>query len=135
MTKVIDKKKLHGAEFDLSSLFVDIHSAKRTIYIDNNDKVTCIDKLENHNVACKVRWNMCTNAKAKIIDDNTISLKQDDKEVVLRIVAPKSAKAYIMDNNSGNWYDVKNKGSRVGFSVNLAPSAKCALKVELVPQK
>ena len=135
MTKVIDKKKIHGAEFDLSSLFIDMSSVFRTIYIDNNDKVTCIDKLVNQNINCNVRWNMCTFAKAEIIDDHTISLKQNGKEVILRVVAPKNAKAYIKDNNSGNWYDVKNKGSRVGFSVDMAPSTKCALKVEIVPQK
>ncbi|MBQ2026458.1 MAG: heparinase II/III family protein, partial [Alistipes sp.] len=135
MTKVINKKKVHGAEFDLSSSFVDVSSVRRTIYIDNNDKVTCIDKLENYNVESNVRWNMTTFARAEIIDDHTISLKQDGKEVILRVVSPKSAKAYIMKNNSDNWYDVKNKGVRVGFNIEIAPSSKCTLKVELVPQK
>ena len=135
MTKVIDKKKLHGAEFDLSTLFVDTKSVKRTIYIDNNDKVTCIDNIENHNVQCKVRWNMTTYAKAEIIDDHTISLKQEGKEVILRAVSPKGAKAYIMDNNSGNWYDVKNKGVRVGFTITMAPSSESTIKVEIIPQK
>ena len=135
MTKVINKKKIHGAEFDLSSSFVDVSSVRRTIYIDNNDKVTCIDKLENYNVESNVRWNMTTFARAEIIDDHTISLKQDGKEVILRVVSPKSAKAYIMKNNSDNWYDVKNKGVRVGFNIEIAPSSKCTLKVELVPQK
>ncbi len=135
MTKVIKKKNLYGAEFDLSSSFVDMKRASRNICIDNNDKVTCIDKLENHNINCNVRWNMVTFAKAKIIDDHTISLKKDGKEVLLRVVAPKEAKAYIMDNNSGNWYDVKNKGSRVGFTLTMSPKSKAALKVELVPQK
>ena len=135
MIKVINKKKVHGAEFDLSSSFVDVSSVRRTIYIDNNDKVTCIDKLENYNVESNVRWNMTTFARAEIIDDHTISLKQDGKEVILRVVSPKSAKAYIMKNNSDNWYDVKNKGVRVGFNIEIAPSSKCTLKVELVPQK
>ena len=135
MTKVINKKKIHGAEFNLSSSFVDVSSVRRTIYIDNNDKVTCIDKLENYNVESNVRWNMTTFARAEIIDDHTISLKQDGKEVILRVVSPKSAKAYIMKNNSDNWYDVKNKGVRVGFNIEIAPSSKCTLKVELVPQK
>ena len=134
MTKVIEKKKCYGAEFDLTSSFVDTKSVKRTIYIDNEDKVTCIDKIDNHNAESKVRWNMCTFAKARIIDDHTISLTEEGKEVILRTTAP-SAKAYIMDNNSGNWYDVKNKGSRVGFAITVASGAKCSLKVEIIPQK
>ena len=135
MTKVIKKKKLHGAEFDLTSSFVDMKKVSRNICIDNNDKVICIDKLENHNTKCNVCWNMTTFAYATIIDEHTISLKQNGKEVILRVVAPSNAKAYIKDNNSDNWYDVKNKGSRVGFTVDMKPSTKCALKVELVPQK
>ena len=134
MTKVIEKKKCYGAEFDLTSSFVDTKSVKRTIYIDNEDKVTCIDKIDNHNAESKVRWNMCTFAKARIIDDHTISLTEEGKEVILRTTTP-SAKAYIMDNNSGNWYDVKNKGSRVGFAITVASGAKCSLKVEIIPQK
>lgn len=135
MTKVLKKKKYCGAEFDLSTLFVDTKSVKRTIYIDNNDKVTCIDDIENHNVKCKVRWNMTTYAKAEIIDDHTISLKQEGKQVILRVVSPKSAKAYIMENNSENWYDVKNKGVRVGFTTTMAPSSESTIKVEITPQK
>ena len=134
MAKVIEKKKCYGAEFDLTSSFVDTKSVKRTIYIDNEDKVTCIDKIDNHNAESKVRWNMCTFAKARIIDDHTISLTEEGKEVILRTTTP-SAKAYIMDNNSGNWYDVKNKGSRVGFAMTVASGAKCSLKVEIIPQK
>ena len=134
MAKVIEKKKCYGAEFDLTSSFVDTKSVKRTIYIDNEDKVTCIDKIDNHNAESKVRWNMCTFAKARIIDDHTISLTEEGKEVILRTTTP-SAKAYIMDNNSGNWYDVKNKGSRVGFAITVASGAKCSLKVEIIPQK
>jgi hypothetical protein len=76
---------------------------------------------------------MCTFAKARIVDDQTISLKQDGKEVLLRVATP-NAKAYIMNNNSGNWYDVKNKGSRVGFAATVAAGGNCTLKVEIIPQ-
>ena len=135
MTKVHDKKKYKGAEFDLSSLFLDTESVTRTITIDKNDKVTCTDKITSGSTDCSVRWNMTTFAKAEIIDDHTILLKQEGKELLLRVVSPKSAKAYIMDNNSGNWYDVKNKGVRVGFTTTIAPNSKSTIKVELIPQK
>ena len=135
MTKVHDKKKYKGAEFDLSSLFLDTESVTRTITIDKNDKVTCTDKITSGSTDCSVRWNMTTFAKAEIIDDHTILLKQEGKELLLRIASPKSAKAYIMDNNSGNWYDVKNKGVRVGFTTTVAPNSKSTIKVELIPQK
>ncbi len=135
MPKVYDKKRYRGAEFDLSSLFLDTESVTRSITIDNDDKVTCVDKIESRYINCAVRWNMTTFAKAEIIDNHTISLKQDGKELLLRVVAPKNAKAYIMDNNSKNWYDVKNKGSRVGFTTTIEPHSKSTIKVELVPQK
>ena len=94
-----------------------------------------MDKIVSGNTDCLVRWNMTTFAKAEIIDDHTILLKQEGKELLLRLVAPKNAKAYIMDNNSDNWYDVKNKGVRVGFTTPIESHSKSTIKVELIPQK
>ena len=134
MTKVF-KKKYKGAEFDLSSLFSDTKSVTRRITVDDNDKVCCVDKIVSGSADCSVRWNMTTFAKAEIIDNHTILLKQDGKELLLRIASPKSAKAYIMKNNSDNWYDVKNKGVRVGFTTSIESYSKSTIKVELIPQK
>ena len=135
MTKVLNKKKYKGAEFDLSSLFSDTESVTRRITVDDNDKVCCVDKIVSGSADCSVRWNMTTFAKAEIIDNHTILLKQDGKELLLRIASPKSAKAYIMKNNSDNWYDVKNKGVRVGFTTSIESYSKSTIKVELIPQK
>lgn len=135
MTKVFNKKKYKGAEFDLSSLFSDAESVTRRITVDDNDKVCCVDKIVSGSADCSVRWNMTTFAKAEIIDNHTIILKQDGKELLLRIASPKSAKAYIMKNNSDNWYDVKNKGVRVGFTTSIESYSKSTIKVELIPQK
>ena len=135
MTKVLNKKKYKGAEFDLSSLFFDTENVTRRITIDNNDKVCCVDKIVSGNTDCSVRWNMTTFAKAEIIDNHTILLKQEGKELLLRLVAPKNAKTYIMKNNSDNWYDVKNKGVRVGFTTSIESYSKSTIKVELIPQK
>ena len=135
MTKVHNKKKYKGVDFDLSSLFVDTESVTRSILIDNNDKVTCIDKIESKNTICSIRWNMTTFAKAEIIDNRTILLEQDGKRLLLRVVSPQKAEPYIMDNNSNNWYDVKNKGARVGFTTTITPNSKSTIKVELIPQK
>ena len=135
MTKVFNKKKYKGAEFDLSSVFSDTKSVTRRITVDDNDKVCCVDKIVSGSADCSVRWNMTTFAKAEIIDNHTILLKQDGKELLLRIASPKSAKAYIMKNNSDNWYDVKNKGVRVGFTTSIESYSKSTIKVELIPQK
>ena len=135
MTKVLNKKKYKGVEFDLSSLFSDTESVTRRITVDDNDKVCCVDKIVSGSADCSVRWNMTTFAKAEIIDNHTILLKQDGKELLLRIASPKSAKAYIMKNNSDNWYDVKNKGVRVGFTTSIESYSKSTIKVELIPQK
>lgn len=136
MDEVYNTKGRHGAKFNLSSLFLDLASAYRTIYIDKKEKVVCIDELVANNVDCKVRWNMTTTTNATIIDEKTISLKRGGKEVRLRAVSPKGARAYIMSNNPGTSYDVTNKGTcRVGFNVEVAPSSKCIIKIELEPQK
>lgn len=134
MVKVYKSGNKNGAKFDMSTIFLDLGEVYRTIYIDKKDKVTCIDEIQPL-VNSKIRWNMVTPAKAKIIDDHTISLTRNGKEVILRTSTPQ-AKAYIMSNNTGTEFDVRNKGSvRVGFNLDLRPNEKCKLKVELVPQK
>lgn len=135
MTTIFDKRDCHGAEFDLSDMFTDMKRVVRKIYIDDSDKVTCIDALETINIKSDVRWNMCTFAKAEIVDDNTILLKENGKSLVVRVVSPTNAKAYIMSNNTNTFYDAKNQGVRVGFAVTMAPNTQCLLKVELEPQK
>ncbi len=136
MERVFDTKTKHGAEFDMSSLFDQLERAERTIYIGKGDKVTCIDRLKAKESECKVRWNMTTTTKARIIDDHTISLAQNGREVILRVVSPTSAKAYIKDNTPPASYDAANKGScRVGFECEARKGKMLRLKVELVPQR
>ena len=135
MTKVYNKKTVKGVEFDLSSLFIDTKSVTRNITIDSNDRVTCIDKIESDNFECSARWNMTTFAKAEIIDAHTIQLTQEGKTILVRATSPKNAEAYIMENNSNNWYDVKNKGVRIGFRTTIKANSKSTIKVELIPQK
>lgn len=136
MTKVYNKANKHGGVFDMSQMFLNLESAHRTIYIDKKDKVTCIDELKAKDIDCNVRWNMVTTAKPTILEDNTISLKQNGKEVILRAVAPGGVEPYIMSNAPKTSYDCQNKGTcRVGFAVKAAARSKCTIKVELIPQK
>ena len=136
MVKVYSKSNKHGGKFDMSQMFLNLDSAYRTIYIDKSDKVTCIDELKSANIECNVRWNMVTTAKATILEDNTISLKRDGKEVILRAVTPNQIEPYIMSTAPKTYYDCPNKGTcRVGFEVKVAAGSKCTIKVELVPQK
>ena len=136
MVKVINKGNKHGGKFDLTQMFLNLESAYRTIYIDNNDKVTCIDELKGKSVDCNVRWNMVTTADVEIVDDRTIRLEKDGKKVLLRAVSPSNAKAYTLSTAPKTSYDCENKGTcRVGFSVKMGAGSKCTIKVELVPQK
>lgn len=136
MDKLYNTKSRHGAEFDLTPIFFDLSSAYRTIYIDKSDKVTCIDKLKARDIECQVRWNMTTTATARIVDDRTISLTKNGKEVILRADAPKGVKAYIMSNAPTTEYDCENKGTcRVGFATTVQPNSKAVIKVVLEPQK
>ena len=136
MDKLYNTKSRHGAGFDLTPIFFDLSSAYRTIYIDKSDKVTCIDRLKARDIECRVRWNMTTTATAKIVDDHTISLTKDGKEVIVRADAPKGVKAYIMSNAPTTEYDCENKGTcRVGFATTVQPNRKEVIKVVLEPQK
>lgn len=134
--ELYDTKNRHGAKFNLSSIFFDLASAYRTIYIDNDDKVTCIDELVANNTNCSVCWNMTTHADAKIVDDKTIHLTKAGKKVCVRIVSPKNAKAYIKSNAPTTSYDCENRGTcRIGFAAEVAPNSKSTFKVLLEPQK
>ena len=136
MDKLYNNNGRHGAKFNLTPILFDLSSAYRTIYIDKSDKVTCIDKLKARDIECQVRWNMTTTATAKIVDDHTISLTKDDKEVIVRADAPKGVKAYIMSNAPTTEYDCENKGTcRVGFATTVQPNSKAVIKVVLEPQK
>ncbi len=136
ITKIYDSKGKHGAQFEMTSLLPQLSKATRTLYIDKEDKVTCIDLITAKQTDCNVRWNMTTTTTARIINNQTISLTKDGKEVIMRIVAPKSAKAYIKDNNPPESYDAPNKGSwRVGFECLVAAGKTQAIKVELIPQR
>lgn len=136
MVEVYDSPKKHGAKFDMSTVLPCLSSAFRTIYIDNEHCVTCIDKVVAGDDKCRIRWNMTTHAKAEIVDDRHISLKQNGKEIIVRISSPSNAKAYIMSNDPRTSYDVKNKNShRIGFALDIPAGKAATIKVELIPQK
>ena len=135
MVEVYDKPNKHGAKFDMSSVLNNLSSIFRTIYADRNHNVFCIDEMQAGNIVCNVRWNMATGAKATIINDKTISLQQEGKEVLIRAILPKDTKAYIKGNNPDTNYDAKNKNTcRVGFSTVIAPNRKSVFKIKIEPQ-
>ena len=135
MVKSYNSNSKYGAKFDMSQLFLDLKSAYRTLYVNRNDKVTCIDDVVSGDGDCNICWNMVTSANAKIVDDRTISLTQKGKEVILRTTSP-NAKVFIRENHSGKSYDADNGNTlRVGFDVAVKAQSKCKIKVELVPQK
>lgn len=135
MTRTFDKRGCHGAEFDLTQLFPMMSSVVRTLCIDDEARVVCADRLASGDEGCSVRWNMCTFAKAEVLNDSTIRLTERGRELIVRAEAPQGVRAYIADNNTTTSYDAKNEGVRVGFDLRLAPRSRCTLKVVLEPQK
>lgn len=135
MVETYNKASKHGAKFDMSSVLSGLSSAFRTLYVDGSENVICIDEMRAGNQRCDVRWNMSTDAKATIINDRTISLSKSGKEVFIRVLSPKNAKAYIKSNESGTSYDASNKKTcRVGFSTTIEPNKKAVFKVKITPQ-
>ena len=61
-----------------------------------------------------------TNAEAQIVDDNTILLRQDGKQLYLKLRTKADAKAVIRPEHQYKPFEIKDKNLRmVGFDIHL----------------
>ena len=111
-----------SATVDLTSLYSPaLVSAKRTVSLDNKDKVVVKDALINTDKDTKVRWTLVTPAKVAIIDDNTIELKQHHKTMTVKLNYKGKAIPFSTPAKSPNSYERDNEGAQLtGFDFMLA---------------
>ncbi|MBN2308549.1 MAG: heparinase II/III family protein [Candidatus Hydrogenedentes bacterium] len=93
------------------------------------DELTALDR------ATSVRWGMTTQAEVTITADGAATLKQDGREVTLRVLSPEHAKLTVYDmEHPPREYDSTNPNTRmIGFEIEIPASASETLAVFVQP--
>ena len=112
----------------------DVNNLKRKVSILNNKYVRVQDQITTGNKTDTIRWNMLTTSIPKMIDDKTILLKQNGKELMLTIVGDLNVKSKVWSTVTTNPYDASNKGyTFVGFEILLPPNSTKTISTYLTP--
>ena len=132
-----DNPRGKGVTIDLTDVFAaDAGSVVRTAELDKNDCLTITDRIANGAQASTVSWNMATNADAEIIDANTILLRQDGKQLYLKLRTKADAEAVIRPDHQYKPFEIVDKGVRtVGFDIRLAAGEEAEVEVSFSPQQ
>ena len=132
-----DNQRTKGVTINLTDVFsADAQSVERTAELDKNDRLTITDHIVNGPQASTAAWNMATNAEAQIVDDNTILLRQDGKQLYLKLRTKADAKAVIRPEHQYKPFEIKDKNLRmVGFDIHLAAGEEAEIEVTFSPQQ
>ncbi|HRP33503.1 MAG TPA: heparinase II/III family protein [Agriterribacter sp.] len=122
---------------DMTELYKGVLTeARRGIGIVNKAYVVVRDEIKTADTITTVRWNMVTQAAARITGDKEIELTQNGKVLMLKVDtdAPVEMKTWLTD--PPHRFDAANPGTvMVGFEIQLPPGTTAAVNVFLVPQK
>jgi len=121
---------------DLGSVYEgQLAAAKRGVGLHSNCFVVVQDEIETLDRKTSIRWGMVTRATVKIETERQALLQQNGQQCVLRVLSPEDAKLELFETaKPPNDYDHLNKGTRmIGFKVEIAPSTKVDLVVQLCP--
>lgn len=132
-----DNQRTKGVTVNLTDVFsADAQSVERTAELDKNDRLSITDHIVNGPQASTAAWNMATNAEAQIVDDNTILLRQDGKQLYLKLRTKADAKAVIRPEHQYKPFEIKDKDLRmVGFDIHLAAGEEAEIEVTFSPQQ
>jgi len=121
------RKDMKGATLDLTPIFSNTaRKTIRTAYLDADNNLNVVDKVDNGAKETEVRWTMVTPAEAEIAGKNRILLTKDGREMMLEVKTPEQVEMKIWTNESHHSYDSDNPGTlRVGF-VSKVPAGKKA---------
>ena len=130
-----DPQKM-GGKFEMTPVFGGaLKEATREVLLMDEDYLEVNDALTTGSDPALVTWRMCTSADARIVNDHTIELTKDNKQLLLIVDAPAEVSLKIWSNASNYPYDADNSGTqRVGFETRMEANEKVALQVRLVPQ-
>lgn len=132
-----DNQRSKGVSIDLTAVFAaDAKNVVRTAELDKNDRLTITDRIANGAQAATVSWNMATEADAEIVDANTILLRQDGKQLYLKLRTKADAEAVIRPDHQYKPFEIVDKGVRtVGFDIRLAAGEETEAEVSFSPQQ
>ena len=133
ITEFKSRAKRARASVDMSSVYAgQLKSALRTASLKGRT-VKIEDELTAPDNDVVVRWGMATNATVSLEGTGVAVLRQDDKELTLRVVAPDTAKIEIIDMETPPAsYDAKNENTRmVAFSVPVKANKRTELRISL----
>ena len=132
-----DNQRSKGVSIDLTAVFAaDAKNVLRTAELDKNDLLTITDRIANGAQAATVSWNMATEADAEIVDTNTILLRQDGKQLYLKLRTKADAEAVIRPDHQYKPFEIVDKGVRtVGFDIRLAAGEEAEVEVSFSPQQ
>lgn len=121
------RKDMKGATLDLTPIFSKTaRKTIRTAYLDADNNLNVVDKVDNGEKETEVCWTMVTPAEAKIAGKNRILLTKDGRKMILEVKTPEQVEMKIWTNESHHSYDSDNPGTlRVGF-VSKVPAGKKA---------
>lgn len=132
-----DNQRSKGVSIDLTAVCAaDAKNVVRTAELDKNDRLTITDRIANGAQAATVSWNMATEADAEIVDANTILLRQDGKQLYLKLRTKADAEAVIRPEHQYKPFEIVDKGVRtVGFDIRLAAGEEAEVEVSFSPQQ
>lgn len=121
--------------FDLGSLYQgQLAAAQRGIHLLDDRRLLIRDELRADGDGGEVRWAMLTAAAVEL-DGARATLRQDGRELELRVLAPLGVEldTYESAQPPAEW-DAPNPGTTlVGFRLRLASGEAASLRVLLVP--
>lgn len=143
-----DKGTELGAMVDLTpalNLKNELKKATRKAVIVDESFLRIEDVVETNADPVDLRWNMVTPASAKIINENTIRLSQQGKDMIITFDSdlpfklairpsenPKEYKCEFGDYNYGD-YNQQNKGTvMVGFDATVPADTKVKYTVKFI---
>lgn len=122
---------------DMTELYKGVLTeARRGIGIVNKAYVVVRDEIKTADTITTVRWNMVTQASARITGDKEIELTQNGKVLLLKVDTDVPFEMKTWSTDPPHRFDAANPGTvMVGFEIQLPPGTTAAVNVFLVPQK
>ncbi len=117
-----------------------VQSATREIYLDASNDLTVIDKIKaGSSKEATVKWVMVTEATVTINSNNTATLEQDGKKMLLSVSSTGTLSTAVnvqsWSNEGPNSWDVANTGTtRIGFTATIGKNNEVTFTTTLKAQ-
>ena len=136
ITGYSDQSDMLNAIIDLTAVYNgQLKKSIRGIAIVDNNYVMVRDEVETLTSETAIRWNLVTSASVTITGNNSARLVINNKNLVLKVVAPASVTMKTWSTVPSNSYDAANPGTTmVGFEAVVPANSSSTLTVLLLPE-